>query len=251
MVVPPHPHMGLQTVSWLLEGAIDHHDSVGSIQTIQPGELNLMTAGAGIAHSEYSATEDQAANALHGLQLWVALPEADRHQQPHFEHHDELPTVSEAGLSCTVILGTLMGQTSTAVTFSALTCVEISATAGRHFLEVTSDHEHGLLPLDDEIVISGERVPRGALRYEPPGQSTLTFNSPRITRLLLIGGAPLEEELLMWWNFVGRSHDEIVHARDAWESGAQFGTVVDDESAPLRAPQIPTVRLKPRPSHRK
>ncbi|MFL6289079.1 MAG: pirin family protein [Actinomycetes bacterium] len=251
MVVPPHPHMGLQTVSWLLQGAIEHHDSVGSIQTIHPGELNLMTAGSAISHSEYSVANDQASNSQHGLQLWVALPETDRHQAPHFEHHGDLPTVTEAGLACTVVLGTLMGQTSNAATYSDLVCAEVSSAVGQHVLEVTSDHEHGLLPLDDEILVGGERVPRGALRYEPPGQSTLTFDSPRSTRLLLIGGAPFEEELLMWWNFVGRSHDEIVEARDAWESGNRFGTVVADESAPLRAPQIPTVRLKPRPSHRR
>ena len=250
MVVPPHPHMGLQTVSWLLRGDIEHHDSVGSIQTIHPGELNLMTAGSGISHSEYSAADNLSSNALHGLQLWVALPDTHRHQAPHFEHHGDLPRVGEGGLACTVVLGTFLGRTSDAMTYSELTCAEVSATVGRHVLEVPRHHEHGLLPLDDEIRIGEDRLPRGALRYEPPGQATLTFDSPRPTRLLLIGGAPFQEELLMWWNFVGRTHDEIVDAREAWESGHRFGAVVDDESAPLRAPQIPTVRLKPRPSRR-
>ena len=250
MVVPPHPHMGLQTVSWLLEGTIDHLDSVGSIQRVRPGELNLMTAGAGIAHSEYSVADGNVATSLHGLQIWVALPDADRHQEPHFEHHGDLPLVTDGGLVSTVILGTFMGETSKASIYSPVTCAEISAPAGRHVLPVASNQEHGLLALENDIRVDSEPLPRGSLRYQPPGQVDLTFETPSDTRVLLIGGAPFGEDLLMWWNFVGRTHDEMVEARDAWVSGERFGSVVDDPNPPLLAPEIPQVRMKPRPPQR-
>jgi redox-sensitive bicupin YhaK (pirin superfamily) len=250
MVVPPHPHMGLQTVSWLLEGAIDHHDSAGSLQRVRPSELNLMTAGAGIAHSEYSHSEGRQLEPLHGVQLWVALPESARHQEPHFEHHGNLPVVGRAGITCTVILGTFMEATSEASTYSSLTCVEISASSGRHVLQLMPDHEHGLLPLESEVVVEGRPVPRGALHYVGPGSAQLTIEVRQATRLLLIGGTPFIEHLLMWWNFVGRDHDEIVSAREAWASGTRFGTVVEDANDPLPAPEIPQVRLQPRPPRR-
>jgi redox-sensitive bicupin YhaK (pirin superfamily) len=252
MVVPPHPHMGLQTVSWLLEGSIDHFDSLGSRQRVRPGELNLMTAGEGISHSEYSAQDGNpsAMNAVHGVQLWVALPDSDRHQVPHFEHHAELPTFTAGTLRGTVIMGTFMDLASEALTYSSLVCVEIAAPPGRHVLHVAGGHEHGLLPLDREVLIGAELVPRGAMRYEPPGQSELTIDSPAETRLLVLGGTPFDEELVMWWNFVGRSHDEMVNARNSWESGERFGFVVEDENPRIPAPEIPGVRLRPRPPRR-
>ena len=246
MAVPPHPHSGLQTVSWLLSGTIDHRDSAGFMQRVRPSELNLMTAGHGIAHSEYSVGETP----LHGLQLWVALPDEARDQTPHFEHHGDLPLVHDSGLNVRVILGSLMGETSKALAYTPIVCVEVTADAGRHRLSVDPAFEHGLLPLDQDIVLNDVVVPRGSLRHEPPGATGLEIDVAHRTRLLLIGGAPFQEELLMWWNFVARTHDEIVDARETWESGHRFGAVVDDESAPLRAPQIPTVRLKPRPSRR-
>jgi len=242
MIVPPHPHSGLQTVSWLVTGEIDHRDSVGSIQRIQPGALNLMTAGSGIAHSEYSRGEAE----IHGVQLWVALPERHRHQLPHFEHHASLPGVTEGPLSARVLMGTLAGVTSPATTYSPLVCAELLMNGGSQPIALDPQYEHGIIPLDGDVRIDVTPVPRGALYYTPPGCSEVALRVSTDTRLLLVGGVPFDENLLMWWNFVGRDHDEIVRFREGWQSGRAFGTVIDDDLEPLAAPELPTVRLKPR-----
>lgn len=245
MVVPPHPHTGLQTVSWLLSGVIDHRDSVGSVQRVHPGELNLMTAGHGIAHSEYSAGDEP----LHGIQLWVALPEATRHQAPHFEHHADLPSVVDDGLSVTVVMGQLLEATSPAATYSPLVCAEVQVAPGRHHLPVQESFEHGLLLVDGDLTVQDEPVPATSMVHCAPGVDGLELGSAAGATALLIGGVPFAEDLLMWWNFVGRSHDEIVAAREAWASlDARFGAVVDDDLPPLPAPDLPSVRLKPRPN---
>lgn len=246
MVVPPHPHTGLQTVSWLLTGAVDHRDSIGSVQRIRPGELNLMTSGHGVVHSEYRAE----AGPLHGIQLWVALPDSDRHQPPHFEHHAELPRAAGGGLTATVVMGEQYGATSPAATYSPLVCTELRLSPGHHVVPVDTSFEHGLLLVDGDLDVDGVEVPHGSMLFRPPGAATLPLQSGAGSVVLLIGGEPFGEELLMWWNFVGRTHDEIVAARTAWASGdARFGPVVDDDAEPLPAPTLPLVRLKARPNH--
>jgi redox-sensitive bicupin YhaK (pirin superfamily) len=246
MIVPPHPHTGLQTVSWLVTGEIDHRDSVGSIQRIQPGALNLMTAGSGIAHSEYSRGVAE----IHGVQLWVALPEQHRHQDPHFEHHASLPGVTSGPLDTRVLMGSLSGVTSPAATYSPLVCAELLMSGGSQRVALDPQYEHGVLPLDGDAWIDGTQVPRGALHYTPPGQHDLALRVSSATRLLLVGGVPFDEHVLMWWNFVGRDHEEIVQFREDWQSGRRFGSVTDDDLEPLAAPELPTVRLKPRPRSR-
>ena len=246
MIVPPHPHTGLQTVSWLVTGEIDHRDSVGSVQRIQPGALNLMTAGSGIAHSEYS----RGVTEIHGVQLWVALPEQHRHQDPHFEHHASLPVVTSGLLDACVLMGTLSGVTSPAVTYSPLVCAELLMSGGSERVALDRQYEHGVLPLDGDVWVDDAYVPRGALHYTPPGRQDLALRVNTATRLLLVGGVPFDEDLLMWWNFVGRDHDEIVQFRGDWQAGHRFGRVVEDDLEPLAAPELPTVRLKPRPRSR-
>ena len=247
MIVPPHPHSGLQTVSWLVTGQIDHRDSVGSVRRIQPGALNLMTAGNGIAHSEYSSGLAD----IHGVQLWVALPDQHRHQEPHFEHHSALPTFTTGGFETRVLMGSLAGATSPAATYSPLVCAELLMGTESQQVALEQRYEHGLIPLDGAASVDGTPVERGALRYLPPGVSELTLGTTSgPTRLLLVGGVPFDEQLLMWWNFVGRDHDEIVRFREDWHSGRRFGTVVDDDNEPLAAPELPTVRLRPRPRQR-
>jgi len=246
MVVPPHPHAGLQTVSWLLSGAVDHHDSIGSIQHIAPGELNLMTAGRGIAHSEYSVGEQP----LHGVQLWIALPDAVRHQDPHFEHHGDLPQVILEGVSARVVMGAFLGAESKAQTYSPLVCSELGLSVGRHRLPVEPTFEYGVLALSDGLNVEGERVEHGSLRYLSPGADELGLTVDVETTVLLIGGLPFDEDLLMWWNFVGRTHEDVAQARTDWASGSErFGTVVEDDRSPMRAPKLPPVRLRPRPQH--
>mgnify|MGYP003810503317 FL=1 len=235
MTVPPHPHIGLQTVSWLLSGEVEHRDSLGSLQRVRPGELNLMTAGHGIAHSEYSVDDGP----LHGVQLWVALPDADRDAPPAFGHHADLPATE----GVRVIVGELAGMRSPAQVFSPLVGAQTSADVA---LPLELDFEYAVLALDGPVDVNGYPVPHGALQY-------LGWGIPevRITggQALLLGGEPMREHLLMWWNFVGRTHDEIVQAREQWQAGdARFPEVPDDPNPRLPAPPMPGVALKPRPS---
>ncbi|MEV0822215.1 pirin family protein [Nonomuraea rubra] len=235
MRVPPHPHTGLQTVSWLVAGEVLHRDSLGTLQEIRPGRLNLMTAGRGISHSE----ESPAGSVLHGVQLWVALPDASRHVEPGFEHHPALPVLSGPGFAATVVMGTLGGVTSPATAYSPLAGAEI-AVDGDCEVPVDPAFEHGLLLLDGEVA----EVGRGPLVYLPPGRSGVRLSGHG--RVLLIGGEPFGEEIVMWWNFVGRSHDEIAAYRKEWMEGEGFGTVEGFDGAPLPAPVLPGTRLKPR-----
>ncbi|MFF0863383.1 pirin family protein [Nonomuraea sp. NPDC003560] len=234
MRVPPHPHTGLQTVTWLLAGEVLHRDSVGSLSRVRPGRLNLMTAGRGISHSEESP-----GTTLHGVQLWVALPEAHRRTAPAFEHHATLPVLSGPGFDATVIMGTLGGVTSPATTYTPLVGAEVTVD-GTGEVPLDPAFEHGLLLLDGEV----EQAVPGALRYLPPGPGTLRLSGRG--RVLLIGGEPFGEEIVMWWNFVGRSHEEIAAFRKEWAEGEGFGAVEGFDGEPLPAPALPSIRLKPR-----
>ncbi|WP_035857349.1 pirin family protein [Cryptosporangium arvum] len=236
MRVPPHPHIGLQTVSWLVRGEVLHRDSIGSEQLIRPGQLNLMTAGAGISHSEESP-----ATVLHGAQLWVALPASDARTAPAFAHHADLPVVAKDALTATVLMGTLEGATSPARTYTPLVGAEV---LGAGTLELRPDFEYAVLAFEDGPVVDGEAVPAGALVYLGTGRTELTFAGAG--RTLLLGGEPFAEQIVMWWNFVGRGHDEIVAARTAWETHEAFGTVTGFDGPPLHAPELPTTPLKPR-----
>lgn len=234
MRVAPHPHTGLQTVSWLVAGEVLHRDSLGSLQAIRPGGLNLMTAGRGISHSEESRL-----GLLHGVQLWVALPDGHRQVAPAFEHHAELPVLSGPGFAATVFLGGLGGVRSPATAYSPLAGAEV-AVDGDAELPLDPAFEHGVLLLDGEV----SPLPAGPLRYLPPGRDRLRLSGHG--RVLLIGGEPFAEEIVMWWNFVGRDHDEIAAFRKEWMEGDGFGTVRGYDGAPLPAPALPGVRLKPR-----
>jgi len=247
MHVPPHPHTGLQTVTWLLEGEVLHRDSLGSVQLVRPGELNLMTAGSGIAHAEDSPADGSPV--LHGLQLWVALPDAVRHQQPHFEHHARLPTVRIGSATVTVIIGALAGERSAALTYSPLLGAQLTLPGGGAArLPLEPDFEHAVLAVDGSVVIDGVTLPRSAMLYLGRDRDGLAVSSEAGARLVLLGGTPFEENLLMWWNFVARDHDEIVQARADWESGRRFGPVADYPGGRLAAPALPTTRLVARPS---
>nr|WP_055502575.1 pirin family protein [Nonomuraea pusilla] len=234
MRVPPHPHTGLQTVSWLVEGEVLHRDSLGSLQRVRPGQLNLMTAGRGISHSEESREE-----VLHGVQLWVALPGDRRHVEPGFEHHADLPVVSRPGFTATVVMGAFGGALSPATTHSPLVAAQL-AVDGPAEIPLDPAYEHGLLLLDGEV----EPLTAGPLLYLPPGRDALRLSGRG--RVLLIGGEPFGEKIVMWWNFVGRSHDEIAAFRKEWMEGEGFGVVEGFDGTPLPAPALPTTRLKPR-----
>ena len=250
MSVPPHPHTGLQTVSWLFQGEIEHRDSVGSHAMVRAGELNLMTAGRGIQHSEVST---ESTTVLHGAQLWVALPEGSRAIAPFFEHYIPAPVpFGEATLR--VFLGSVGGVTSPATAFSPIVGAQIDLPGGASLeLPVEAVFEHGLLLDQGSVAIEGVDLPLRHLAFREVGAtSILLVAGDEGARLLLIGGAPFGESIVMWWNFIGRSHDEIVQFRNEWQldviaSGnpdGPFGHIAQGPALP--APELPAVRLKPR-----
>ncbi|HEY1532338.1 MAG TPA: pirin family protein [Galbitalea sp.] len=252
MVVPPHPHTGLQTVSWLFSGEIDHRDSVGSHATVRPGELNLMTAGRGIQHSEVSLP---ATTILAGAQLWIALPDAARGGEPFFERFVPTPFEYEAA-RVSVFLGDLLGHSSTARTFTRVVGAQLDLPArSRVEIPVEEGFEHGLLVDGGAATLNGHPVGWSQLAYVSVGASSITIASgDEPLRALLIGGEPLGEQIVMWWNFIGRSHEEIVEFRRIWQADViadenergRFGRVNDYEGRPLPAPVLPNVRLRPR-----
>ncbi|WP_422769277.1 pirin family protein [Plantactinospora sp. WMMC1484] len=249
MGIGPHPHTGLQTVTWLVHGEIRHLDSLGNDQLIRPGQLNVMTSGFGIAHSEYSPPEHPPV--LHGLQLWVALPEAARSGPPGFAHHADLPVLTEQGFSVTVLVGEVGGLRSPAVVHSPLLGAQLWLPAGGPArLPLTAGFEHGLLVMSGAAEVGGVALTPGSLLHLGSGRADLVVEAAGPTRLMLLGGEPFDEALVMWWNFVGRSHEEIAEARAEWAAGAsRFGRVHDDDSDPLPAPPMPSTRLKSRDRH--
>jgi redox-sensitive bicupin YhaK (pirin superfamily) len=260
MSVAPHPHTGLQTVSWLFTGEIEHRDSAGHHATVRPGEVNLMTAGRGISHSEVSTP---GTTELHGAQLWVALPEDARDTDPGFEHHAPAP-VSGDGWEARVFLGSLLGSTSPVSTYTPLVGAELVLGAGTRLeLDVDETFEHGVLVDTGTATVGGSEVKQGELAYLAPGRTILEVEAGPDTRVLLLGGPPFGESIVMWWNFVGRSHEEIVAFRDEWQrqlhaggpevvadsqdlADGRFGIVVGDHLPPIPAPAPPNARLKQR-----
>ena len=245
MQVPPHPHIGLQTVSWLHGGEVLHRDSLGSLQTVRPRELGLMTAGRAIAHSEESPRDHP--SILHGAQLWVALPDGDRHTDPAFEHHGDLPVVDGPGFRATVILGELDGTASPGTTFTPIVGADLTLSGGADVrLPVEPDFEYAALTMSGLTEIDGTRVEPGSMLYLGSGRRELALRADGDSGLVLLGGEPFAEKLVMWWNFVARTGDEIAQAREEWMTGGRFGEVHGYDGPPIPAPAMPTARLKPR-----
>ncbi|MEV7405580.1 pirin family protein [Streptomyces sp. NPDC091267] len=245
MQVPPHPHMGLQTVSWLHEGEVLHRDSLGSLATIRPRELGLMTSGRAISHSEESPRPHAAL--LHGAQLWVALPDAHRDIEPHFQHHSDLPAVTAPGLTATVILGDLDGTTSPGTAYTPIVGADLALTRGTEArLPLDPDFEYAVLSMSGEAEVDGVPVLPGSMLYLGCGRRELPLRAESDAGLMLLGGEPFEEEIVMWWNFVGRTQEDVSQAREDWMNGDRFGAVRGYDGAPLPAPALPPVPLKPR-----
>jgi redox-sensitive bicupin YhaK (pirin superfamily) len=236
MDVAPHPHIGLQTVSWLLEGEVVHNDSLGLTGPAGAGVLNLMTAGRGIAHAE--ETPPGNSGRLRGLQLWVALPEAQRSGAPAFAQHGDLPVAGFEGGSATVLLGTCAGLASPARTFSPIVGADVAIDAGRRVvLPLEAGFEHALVPLRGRAKADGQALEIDALYYLGTERREICLEADAdAARVLLIGGAPFGESVLMWWNFVARTSDEIVAAREDWEAGRRFGAVTAYAGERLPAP---------------
>jgi redox-sensitive bicupin YhaK (pirin superfamily) len=246
MQVPPHPHTGLQTVSWLLQGEVHHRDSLGSDVTFGPGQLALMTAGHGIAHSEQSPAQHP--RYLHGAQLWVALPDAARETAPAFEHHARLPGFSSDGLTATVVLGSFGGATSPGTVHSPLVGVDLDLAAGADVeLPLEEGFEHALLASSGDAEADGAPLAHGSMVYLGTGRRSVRVRAAAPARLMLLGGEPFEERLVMWWNFVGRSGEEIeTYARQWEDEDPRFGEVVGYDGPRQPAPALPPLPLRPR-----
>ncbi|WP_327583677.1 pirin family protein [Nonomuraea sp. NBC_00507] len=246
MEVPPHPHTGLQTVSWLFSGEVEHRDSLGSHAFIRPGEMNLMTGGYGIAHSEVSTPRT---TVLHGVQLWVALPEEHRNAGRDFQHHVPEP-VRIDGAEIRVFLGSLAGDVSPVRTFTPLLGAEITLEPHAAItLAVDTAFEHGLLVDSGHVRVAGALLRPAELGYVRPGIDALelTNASDGPARAILLGGTPFKEEIVMWWNFIGRTHEDIVRAREDWEASSdRFGVVDGYPGNRLHAPVLPNATIKPR-----
>ena len=274
MRVEPHPHIGLQTVTWPFEGTIRHRDAVGSDVVIRRGQLNLMTSGEGIAHSEYSVGDDPIP--LDALQLWIALPESRRRGEPAFEQHERLPEIDLPALDGPtghgiVVMGELGDVASPATAYTPIVGAELRIPAGaRVRVPLRPEWEYGLVGVDGTLSVetgmdAGDAAVEdsssagagsagagaGVAELEPEhllylglGRGDVIVSSAGGATVFLLGGEPFEDEIVMWWNFVARSHDEIAVAREAWESGAaRFGRVVDHGDERIPAPPLPAVRL--------
>ena len=278
MWVPPHPHTQLQTVSWLFAGEIEHRDSAGNHAFVRPGELNLMTAGRGISHSEVSTP---ATTVLHGVQLWVALPSSARFTDPGFQHYVPEPVAGD-GFTVRVFIGSMLGSSSPVTGYSPLLGAELSLAPGvLARLPVRPTFEHGVLVDTGEVTLNGAPLAQAELGYTAPGPTTLDLRAGDApARLLLLGGEPLREQIVMWWNFIARTHAEIAAYRTAWQSliptapdepttpapagpssaepsgpapgagssgqPAQFTLPPGDPLAPIPAPPLPNATLRPR-----
>jgi quercetin 2,3-dioxygenase len=249
MHVAPHPHTGLQTVSWLVAGEVTHRDSLGTTAQVVPGRVAVMTAGDGISHSE-DVLPGVDEGVLHGAQLWVALPESERHRERDFVLHEPAPLLETEGALARVFLGSLGGVTAGAQAYTPLVGAELTPHGeGRARLPLDPAYEHVLVPLAGSATVEGTSVSHGQAMYLGVERSELELALSPDARVLLLGGEPFAEEIVMWWNFVARTHDEVERAREQWNVGGdpRFGEVENyptDER--LAAPPLPNVRLQPR-----
>lgn len=241
--VGPHPHIGLQTFTWMIEGEITHRDSLGYTQAIRPGQVNLMTAGDGIAHSE--DTEPHARGRLHAVQLWIALPGAQRRRAPAFQHHADLPVAGEGGFRVTVLAGSLAGRRSPAEVHSPLVGLDLAAGgSARMDLPLMPQFEHAILVLNGEVLVESETLRPDTLVYLGTGRRRLQLQCREASRVMLIGGEPFGEQILLWWNFVARRPEEIEQASRAWNEHRHFGEVQGSPSARLVAPRVPALHVR-------
>lgn len=236
-LVGPHPHTGLQTVTWLLAGELLHRDSLGSEQVIRPGQLNLMTAGRGVAHAEEAT--GRLSGELHGIQLWVAQPDTTRQGPPDFEHHAELPVVDLEDGAATVLVGTFGDVGSDARRDTAHCGVDIELRGRPVAVALEPSFEHALLVLSGAVRLDGAVVEQDRMAYLGRGRAECGLDpAGGRARVLLIGGVPFDEPIVMWWNFVARTRAEIGDSYRRWTAGDEFfGTVGSRlERVPVRPP---------------
>lgn len=235
--VGPHPHTGLQTFSWMVDGEILHRDSLGYKQLLTKGQVNLMTAGKGISHSEESPSERSASLQL--AQFWIALPADKRFMEPAFEHYPELPKIEREQATVTVLVGELFGQQSPVAVHTPLVGADIS-TQGATQLDIplNPDFEYGVAVLTGDAQLGDEALEPGILLYLGKGRSQITLSTSLASQIILIGGEPFAEDIILYWNFVARNLDEVRESIRLWNDGEHFGTVQGYDGPPLAAPDL-------------
>jgi redox-sensitive bicupin YhaK (pirin superfamily) len=227
--IGPHPHIGLQTVTWVLAGELLHRDSLGSEQPIRPGELNLMTAGHGIVHAE----EHPSAGPVHLAQLWVAQPDSTRNGPPAFEHHGELPQLDLGGGStATVLVGAFVDARSNARRDTDHVAIDLELRSNVE-LPAQRSFEYGIVPLEGAVEVEGRLTEPGQWVHLGPGRDDIRLKSPALARAVMVGGVPFEEPILMWWNYVARTRDEITAAHQDWTSRSERFAVPSSSLAPI------------------
>jgi redox-sensitive bicupin YhaK (pirin superfamily) len=245
MDVAPHPHMGLQTVTWLLDGEVVHDDSLGQEAVLRPGGVNVMTSGHAIAHAERTPTDNS--GHLNGVQLWTALLDRDRHRAASFQHVLSVPVIEQPGGIVRLFSGGLADTASPAEHFSDLVGADLQIHRDETLhLPLRPDFEYAVLVLSGHCRLEGQPLRERVLYYLGMQRSDAAFASQSGARLLLVGGPPFPEAILMWWNFVARTPEEISEARADWERGLRFGDVAAYKGPRLSAPEL--VRLaRPNP----
>ena len=236
--VRPHPHIGLATVTWLMDGSIYHRDSLGSEQPITPGELNWMTAGKGIVHSERTTSQEKSRDRkIYGIQSWVALPKPHEEMPPSFEHvaMARLPVIEDRGISARLVAGSLYGARSPVKTHSDLFYADVQLQAGAALPLPAEHEERGIYILEGEVSVAGQVFEAGRLLVFRPGDA-ITVRARSNARLMLLGGEPMDGPRYVWWNFVSSSKERIEAAKDDWKQ-ARFAIVPGDEEEFIPLPE--------------
>ena len=240
MDVRPHPHINLSTVTYLFEGAIGHRDSLGTAQVIEPGAINLMTAGCGIVHSERTPQDERAAGSpIYGMQTWLALPDGREDIDPAFEHvaSNGLPLIESPGVVARVLMGSLWGQTASVTQHAATIYADIQLDAGANVPIDAGADERALLLCEGEANVDGVPLEPFTLCILAPG-AAMTLTATRPSRLMLLGGEAFATPRHVWWNFVSSSRDRINQAKTDWQAG-NFPLVPGDEHEFIPIPAVP------------
>lgn len=240
--VRPHPHIGLATVTYLFDGEIMHRDSLGTAAPIKPGEVNWMTAGKGIVHSERTGPELRSTGSgIHGLQMWVGLPAAKEEMDPGFAHHttDQFPLIEDKGKSVRVVVGSLFGVRSPVPTVHETMFGDVTLHAGTSLPLDAGHEERALYVIDGVIDIAGDTFEPGRLLVFKPGDK-LTVTAVRDAHFVIVGGAPMDGPRHIWWNFVSSRKERIEQAKAEWTAG-HFGKVPGDEIEFIPLPEKPGV----------
>lgn len=236
--VGPHPHIGLQTFTWMIQGEVLHRDSLGHVQVVKPGQVNLMTAGRGISHTEESLPgEDK----LHAVQLWIALPSKDAACEPAFDHHPDLPRWREGECDFTLLAGTYAQHQAPSKMYSPMVGMDLSSSkAGEVRLNLNPEFEYGFLVVQGTLGIQSEQFEANELAYVGRGLTRLSLSLSAGSRVIVLGGEPYTEELVLWWNFVGENKEVIGQAQRDWRAAHErFGVVHGYDGEPLIAPDLP------------